>query len=51
MKPGPPPQPTHLSLLKGNPSKRPLRPEPEPERAANVPDPPSFLSKYAVDEW
>jgi hypothetical protein len=46
-----PPVPLQLRLLRGNPSKRPLRPEPQPEIAADVPDPPPFLSKYAQDEW
>jgi P27 family predicted phage terminase small subunit len=38
-------------MLKGNPGKRPLRPEPEPNVPAECPDPPNFLSKYAQDEW
>jgi P27 family predicted phage terminase small subunit len=44
--------PTQLKLLRGNPGKRPLRTdEPQPEIAANVPEPPPFLTGYAADEW
>ena len=49
--PGPPPQPTQLRLLRGNPSKRAFRPEPQPERPAEPPEPPPFLAGYACDEW
>jgi P27 family predicted phage terminase small subunit len=49
--PGPPPTPTHLKLIRGNPGKRPIRPEPEPQVPAEVPEPPRFLSGYAADEW
>lgn len=48
---GPPPTPLHLRLLKGNPGKRPLRPEVEPEQAPTCPDPPPFLKGYAADEY
>jgi P27 family predicted phage terminase small subunit len=48
---GPPPTPLHLRLLRGNPSKRPLKAEPQPEQALDVPDPPPFLTGYAADEW
>jgi P27 family predicted phage terminase small subunit len=48
---GPPPQPTHLRLLRGNPSKRAFRPEPQPERPAEPPEAPAFLVDYARDEW
>ena len=34
---GPPPTPLHLRLLRGNPSKRPLRAEPEPAQPATCP--------------
>jgi hypothetical protein len=34
------PTPLHLKLLRGNPGKRPLRAEPEPDIEAQVPDPP-----------
>jgi P27 family predicted phage terminase small subunit len=46
-----PPIPTYLKLLRGNPGKRPIRSEPEPAIADDVPDPPVFLSGYARDEW
>jgi P27 family predicted phage terminase small subunit len=49
--PGPPPQPTHLRLLRGNASKRAFRPEPQPERPAEPPEAPAFLVDYARDEW
>jgi P27 family predicted phage terminase small subunit len=49
--PGPKPTPTHLKLLRGNPGKRPIHPEPEPEISPAVPEPPPFLTGYAVDEW
>lgn len=48
---GPPPTPLHLRILRGNPSKRRLRPEPEPQVATDCPEPPSFLEPYARDEW
>ena len=49
--PGPPPTPLHLRLLRGNPGKRPLHPEPEPAREPQCPDAPSYLRGYAIDEW
>ena len=48
---GPPPTPTVLRLLRGNPSKRGLRREPEPMQTAELPEPPEFLAGYACDEW
>jgi P27 family predicted phage terminase small subunit len=48
---GPPPVPTNLRILRGNPSKRPIRPEPQPPRTAEPPEPPSFLTGVAADEW
>jgi P27 family predicted phage terminase small subunit len=49
--PGPPPTPLPLRLLKGNPQKRPLRPEIEPERPVEPPEAPPFLGGFARDEW
>jgi P27 family predicted phage terminase small subunit len=49
--PGPPPQPAHLRLLRGNPGRRPIKPEPQPEIAVVVPEPPEFLTGHACDEW
>jgi hypothetical protein len=44
--PGPRPTPTHLQLLRGNPSKRPLnKGEPVPDIPAAVPEPPAFLCR------
>jgi P27 family predicted phage terminase small subunit len=48
---GPPPTPTVLRLMRGNPGKRPIRPEPQPPRTAEPPEPPSFLVGHAADEW
>jgi P27 family predicted phage terminase small subunit len=50
--PGPPPTPSYLKLLRGNPGKRPLnKGEPQPTIADVPPEPPPFLSNYAVEEW
>jgi P27 family predicted phage terminase small subunit len=49
--PGPPPTPAGLKLLRGNPGKRPIRPEPQPEQPPTPLEPPDFLSAYARDEW
>ena len=43
--------PTHLKLLRGNPGKRPIKPEPEPTLPETLPEPPSFLPTDAVNEW
>ncbi len=43
--------PTHLRLLRGNPSKRPIGREPEPLIPDTPPSPPDFLSEAAVNEW
>src|ERR1700736_878819 len=49
--PGPPPIPFALRKLRGNPGKRRLRAEPEPQIPKTCPEPPSFLNAYAQDEW
>lgn len=46
---GPPPQPSALKILKGNPGQRPIEPEPEPEKA--LPLPPSYFTGEALAEW
>jgi P27 family predicted phage terminase small subunit len=51
MPPGRPPTPTYLNLLRGNPSHRPLRAEPEPTIAPECPEPPAFIVGHAADEW
>ena len=43
--------PTHLRVLRGNPGKRPIKPEPEPAVPEKLPEPPAFLSEDAVNEW
>jgi len=43
--------PTQLKLLRGNPGKEAIRPEPQPTRPATLPDPPDFLMPIAQDEW
>jgi P27 family predicted phage terminase small subunit len=48
--PGPPPKPTHLKLVTGNPGRRPLNKR-EPKPAAGVPSVPAHLSAPAKAEW
>ena len=48
---GPPRTPTHLRLLRGNPGKQRIRPEPEPARLEKIPEPPKFVTGYAGEEW
>ena len=49
---GPPPTPTVVKLLRGNPGKRRLPVgEPMPPSAPTCPSPPSCLAWYAVEEW
>jgi P27 family predicted phage terminase small subunit len=43
--------PTHLKVIRGNPGKRRIPAEPEPEIPENMPEPPPFLAPYARDEW
>src|SRR5262245_1862978 len=50
--PGPPPLPTHLKLLRGNPGHQKLnKQEPVPAQLPAVPEPPAFLNGYAAEEW
>jgi P27 family predicted phage terminase small subunit len=49
--PGPPPTPNVVKLLRGNPGKRRVGAEPEPQIPESVPEPPPFLTGYAADEW
>jgi P27 family predicted phage terminase small subunit len=42
-------KPTRLKVLEGNPGKRTLKEEPEPEPI--LPPPPAFLDDYAQKEW
>ena len=46
-----PPVPFPLKVLRGNPGKRPMKREPQPEQHADVPEPPAFITGYAADEW
>ena len=49
---GPPPTPTHLKLLRGNPGHQKLnKDEPCPARPSEMPEPPAFFDGYACDEW
>jgi P27 family predicted phage terminase small subunit len=43
--------PTHLKLLRGNPGKRSIGPEPEPAVPDAPPEPPEFLTEIAKNEW
>lgn len=47
---GPPKTPTALTLVKGNPGRRPL-PKNEPQPAITRPEPPEHLSETARTEW
>jgi P27 family predicted phage terminase small subunit len=50
--PGPRPTPTYLKLLRGNPGKQRLnKNEPRPTIPAQCPEPPTWLSDYAKEEW
>jgi phage terminase small subunit len=48
---GPPRQPAHLRLLRGNPGKRPVPREVEPQSPEPLPEPPNFLSEDGKGEW
>jgi P27 family predicted phage terminase small subunit len=44
--------PVQLKLLRGNPGKQRLRDDAMyPDQFTDVPDPPSFITGYACDEW
>jgi phage terminase small subunit len=51
--PGPPPTPSVIRLMRGNPGKRAFnRHEPRSAIADAVPEPPDWLDAgYACDEW
>ena len=49
---GRPKKPTALKILQGNPGQRPLnKNEPKYNISSEVPESPSFLSRYAKKEW
>lgn len=48
--PGPPPKPTKLRLLEGNPGKRPIN-QTEPRPAAGAPSCPTWLDREGKAEW
>jgi len=48
--PGPPPKPTHLKLITGNPGKRKLNKN-EPKPTIGIPPVPDHLSDEAKAEW
>lgn len=50
MKSGPPPTPTRLKLLRGNPGKRPLNTK-EPQPRVSIPSCPKHLNQEARKEW
>ena len=50
MKRGPPPQPTALKILRGNPGRRPLN-EHEPQPASGFPPCPDHLQGTAREAW
>ena len=45
------PTPTHLKILRGNPSRVPIHPEIEPQVVEGIPGPPAFLMPEAKAEW
>jgi len=48
--PGPPPKPTHLKIVGGNPGRRPLN-KSEPKPRVSLPAVPEHLSEVAKTEW
>jgi P27 family predicted phage terminase small subunit len=45
------PTPTKLKLIRGNPGKRAIRPEPEPPLVTTPPKAPRILRDDALEEW
>jgi P27 family predicted phage terminase small subunit len=45
------PTPASLAILRGNPGKRRIREEPQPDRGVSCPEPPEWLPPYAQEEW
>jgi len=48
---GPPPQPQHLRLLKGDARPSRAKPPIEATIAPELPAPPAFIGGHALDEW
>jgi P27 family predicted phage terminase small subunit len=48
---GPPPTPTILKIMRGNPGKRRLPNEPQPTIPEKCPEPPPHIVGYAADLW
>ena len=46
-----PPVPTELKIIRGNPGRRPIKPEPKPAVPVQLPEPPDFLNDEARAEW
>jgi P27 family predicted phage terminase small subunit len=40
-----------LQLIRGNPSKRPVKAAPSLPAAPTVPEPPSYLTGHAIERW
>lgn len=49
--PGPAPKPTALKMLQGNPGKRSLNPDAEPQPDASMPECPDWLDDSAKEKW
>jgi P27 family predicted phage terminase small subunit len=45
------PVPARLKALRGNPGQYPIKDEPQPDQADEVPEPPKFVKGYAAEEW